>query len=113
MDIDVSAYKRQVKGPGQFEGEPPETAYFYDQWLNGDGESYSPDMGDDDDDEGDDYGDTPEATLFQISAEESEAFDLEVGDWFILWEDGQGFVYGNSYESRTEAEESFDEWLGV
>jgi len=104
-EIDVAKFKRRVKGPGKFEGEKPATAYFYDLWLDGDGEAYFPYADEDLDDE-------PEATLFQIDADEADAFGLEVGHWYIIWEDGTGFAYGFCFETREEAEEKFDDWLG-
>jgi hypothetical protein len=82
MPIDIKQY--QSPGPGKFEGEPPETAYFYDQWANGDGEDHCPTATDNE--TGTMY------TVFKVDAEESEAFDLPVGAYVVLWEDPQGFV---------------------
>jgi hypothetical protein len=88
MSINVKSYREQVSHPGKFEAEPPETPYYYEQAMNGDGESYYADA------ETQEDGDIESATeysLFTVNAEEAEAFDLPIGHWVALWEDSQGF----------------------
>lgn len=99
MSINVEKYIST--GPGKFEGEPPETAYYYEQWLNGDGDAIFPLASDDLDNP--DMG--PEYTIFQVDANESEAFNLGCGSYVVLWEDSQGFVMLHSgFESHYDAE---------
>jgi hypothetical protein len=107
MTIDASEYVAH-KSPGKFEGESPATEYFYEQMLNGDGEAIFP-YGEDDIDSDAGYC----ATLFQVSAEEADAFGLECGSWFLLREDSQGFAIGTEHETRDEAEHRFNEWAGA
>ena len=108
--IDASKYTAH-KSLGKFEGESPATEYFYEQMCEGDGETIY--AGGDDDGEGG-YS----AELFQVSAEEADAFDkinvhLPHGHWFLLREDSQGFAIGSVHATREEAEQRFNEWAGV
>lgn len=80
--IDKSKY--ESRGPGKFESEPPETTYYYEQWLNGDGDAIFPTA--------DDFDSGIEYSIFCVNAEESDAFDLGCGSYVVLWEDSQGFV---------------------
>ena len=89
--------------PGKFEGEQPETEYFYDLMLEGDGETLFPDI------DGDICANSAE--VFHINADEAEAFNLPIGHYFLLREDSQGFVYGSIHASRTEAEAKFQSWI--
>jgi hypothetical protein len=104
--INTSKYTKHLS-PGKFEGESPATEYFYEQMLNGDGETLWIETG-----ESDDF-DSPCADLFHINADESEAFNLPIGFWFMLRYDSQGFVYGSSHASREEVEKAFHSWLGL
>ena len=98
--IDPTHY--DTSGPGKFEAEPPETKYFYEQMLNGDGEElYHPDN--------EDYM----ATVFHITSEESDAFGLADSRIFMLREDTQGFVYGTTHPNLEHAERTFHKWLGI
>jgi hypothetical protein len=65
-----------IRSLGQFEGEHIMTLYFYDAYMNGDGEQY----GDDND------------LKFNISDDEAEAFDIAKGAQVILCFSEQGFV---------------------
>jgi hypothetical protein len=109
--IDVSKYTAH-KHPGKFEGESPETEYFYEQMLDSSGGEtmYAPQT--DDEMEGDYDDQTPCAEVFQIDADESDAFDLPIGHWFLLCTDSQGFVYGSVHPTREAAERAFNEWAG-
>ena len=78
--IDLNMWKECVKGPGKFEGEGPETAYFYDCWLNGEGE---------------DHG---RVTVFVTTEEESATFGL-TEMYFGIEEDDRGFIYGSELTS--------------
>jgi hypothetical protein len=104
--IDVSKYTQHTQ-PGKFEGESAATEYFHEQMLNGDGEYYFPDETDDG------MNDAPSCSVFQIDVEESEAFDLTLGYWFLLWEDSQGFAYGKAFATREQAESHFRIWAGI
>jgi hypothetical protein len=110
--IDVSKY--QNGGPGKFEGEPPQTGYYWEQMLNGDGETIYAYGGDDDQTEAD-FADTDEACadLFQVDAEESEAFGLPIGSWQMLWSDSLGFAYSQNFPTREAAEDEFNSWYGA
>lgn len=111
--IDASKYTAH-KSPGKFEGESPATEYFYEQMLNGDGERLYVYGGDDDQTEAD-RADTEEASaeLFQVNAEEAEAFGLTCGHWFLLLEDSQGFVCGSEHATRAQAEQRLRDWFGA
>jgi hypothetical protein len=98
--IDASKYTAH-KSPGKFEGETAASEYFYEQMLNGDGEElYS-------DDEG-----GAVASVFRIDADESEAFGLPIGGYFLLREDSQGFVMGSTHATQEAAEGAFRRWCG-
>ena len=107
--IDVEKYREQVKGPGKFEGEPPETAYFWDQMLNGEGDDCSRYVQTD-------YNDDPifddeplfSGDCFMVDSDEADAFDLEVGSYVVLWTDSQGFTM---LKSGLESRESVDTWI--
>lgn len=103
--IDANKYTAH-KSPGKFEGESPASEYFYEQMCEGDGETIY--AGGDDDGEGGYCAD-----LFQVDADEADAFGLTVGHWFLLCEDSQGFAIGSVHESREAAEKRFNEWAGV
>jgi hypothetical protein len=93
--IDPTKYTRH-QHPGKFEGESAATEYFYEQMLNGDGETLERGYPN-----GEDDFDVVEIdTIFQITAEEAEAFDLSVGAHFVITEDSQGFVYGSQQEVK-------------
>lgn len=109
--IDASKYTAHTR-PGKFEGEMAATEYFYEQMCNGDGETvYAPSEDSDDIDDGADGW--PCGELFRIDADESEAFGLPIGAWFLLREDSQGFAYGTHHETRELAEQYFRHWLGL
>jgi hypothetical protein len=68
--IDASKYDRN-KHPGKFEGESPATEYFYEQMMNGDGETIYADYETNEYDEKEyNEEDGPHAELFHINAEE-------------------------------------------
>ncbi len=98
MTIDTSKYTAHNR-PGKFEGEGPETEYFYECMLDGDGEDLQSEES------------LVLAALFQISAEEATAFALFCGDWFLLREDENGFVYGSTHKTREAAEARFAGWV--
>ena len=64
--------------------------------LNGDGETIFADAED------------ISAELFHINADEAEAFGLNIGEVFLLWEDSQGFVYGLTFPTQGEAVAAFN-----
>jgi hypothetical protein len=91
--IDTTKYTAH-QHPGKFEGETAATEYFYEQVLEGNGETLERGYPN-----GEDDFDVEEVdTVFQITAEEAEAFGLSVGAYFVITEDSQGFVYGNQRE---------------
>jgi hypothetical protein len=103
--IDITKYTAN-QHPGKFEGEPPETEYFWEQIFNGDGvEIYA---GSENDEEDEEY-----AIVFDVNAEEAEAFNLPIGSTFMIREDSQGFVYGSVHDSLEQAEAKFRSWLGL
>jgi hypothetical protein len=65
-----------IKDLGKFEGEHVMTLYFYQAFMNGDGDQY----GDDND------------LKFDVSDDEAEAFDISKGSQVILQFSEQGFV---------------------
>jgi hypothetical protein len=94
--IDPTQY--DTSGPGKFEAEPPETRYFYERMLKGEGEDlYDPALREDE---------TP-AVTFRITPEESDAFGLADDRIFMLREDSMGFIYGSSHPNITHAEVTF------
>ena len=108
--IDITKYTAH-QHPGKFEGETAATEYFWEQMMNGDGETlYSGnfDLAADEDLESE-Y----EATIFTVQGDEPEAFGLNHGDIFMIREDSQGFVYGSVHASRAQAEAKFRNWLGL
>jgi len=103
--IDVSRYVERVSGPGKFEGERAATAYFYDAMLSGDGESLCF--------VGEDFEYMYSATLFNVTAEEAEAFGLAPNSVYMIYEDDYGFVYGWACTNAEEAAADFARWLGI
>lgn len=93
MNIDTSKYTAHTS-PGKFEGEAPETEYFYELSLDGDGETiYS------------DSEDTATVSLFHIYADAADAFNLPLGHYLLLWEDSQGFCHSTILPTRSAAEQ--------
>jgi len=78
----IASYRDSCSCPGKFEGEQPETVYYYSAMLNGDGEA----LEDLDEDAG--------VMSFTISPEEAAAFSIPEGGRFLLWESNEGFAYG-------------------
>ena len=96
MQIDIEKYRADVSRPGKFEGEQPYAPYFYDAMGNGESHFVG---GDPETGEGAD-----EYELFQVDAEDSEAFDLPIGAYVVTFEDSQGFFYAHLVEgSRDDA----------
>lgn len=81
MTIDINSLAEQVRGPGKFEGQPPEAAHFYNVSMDGDGE-FLAGMEDD----------NHSAIKFTVDAEEAGAFGLVIGTDVVLVEDNCGFV---------------------
>lgn len=84
-----------VTSPGKFEGESIATLYYYDCFLNGDG------------------------TVFDVSQEESEAFDIDK-KFVYLHESNDGFVSLEFYDFQEDAEkreseefENIEDWDGI
>ena len=85
------------KSHGKFEGEPSgATEYFWEQMLEGDGETIFHETED------------VSAEIFHITEDEAEVFDLNIGECFLLWEDSQGFVYGLTYPTQEAAIAAFN-----
>jgi hypothetical protein len=103
--IDPTKYTAH-QHPGKFECQHPATEYFWEQLMNGDGETIFGSV---------EYEDEQAQTahIFHINAEESEAFDLPISHWYMIAEDSQGFVVGSVHETREQAEQSFRKWLGL
>lgn len=106
--IDTTKYTRHLS-PGKFEGESPATEYYWEQMMDGDGETICSSEVFEPDEEHDDVM----AELFRIDSEESEAFDLPIGHWFLLREDSQGFILGSVHATREAAEQRFRAWIGL
>ena len=89
MGIDVAHYEQMVKDLmfGRLEGEPPETAYYWEAYMNGDGEwlEFNDDA-------------TP-YSVFDVSFEEAMAFDIGA-PYFIMWVSESGFVYGVPFSQQ-------------
>ena len=98
--IDASKYTAH-KHPGKFEGQTAATEYYWEQMLEGDGETLYPDYPEED------Y-DCPIATVFHVNAEEAAVFGLTIGATFMICDDSQGFVCGSEHKSRDEAEASLE-----
>lgn len=82
--IDVEKYRGIVKDstPGKLEGERPETAYFYEAMLEGDGNFIA-------------IGDG--LTYFEVNENEKKAFNLYC-PYFAIEIFSNGFVYGYQIE---------------
>lgn len=104
--IDKAKYDGMVKGPGKFEGERGETAYYYEAMMHGDGEIIS-------------FGEGEIYTVFEISEEEKNVFDLHTDieknpiDYFSIFTSEQGFVYGrpmskSMYDELVSESEKFN-----
>ncbi len=89
MSIDIKKYRQEVSRPGKFEGEQPYAPYYYDAMGNGEVHY----VGGDEDGEG-----ATEYEVFQVDADESEAFDLPLHAYVVTWEDSQGFFYAKVFE---------------
>ena len=75
-------YEAMVKGPGKFEGEPPWTPYFYDAYLNGDGELSG-------------CEEWNWVSSFDITDEDRAIFpELETHSRFSFYETTEGFIIG-------------------
>lgn len=84
-----AAQEHNPRHPGKFQGEPPETVYYY--YLMMDGESDYAGIGWD---------------AFRVTPEEAQTFDIK-GPFFAIEETDQGFVYGGDGFS----EERILRWL--
>lgn len=93
--IDVAHWTEQTEGLGKFQGEGPETAYFYASSCDGDGELL-------DLNEHESSG----SELFETTAEEREAFgaDPEHTYFLLVW-NSHGFVSGEWLTSEGAAAE--------
>ena len=110
MTIDVKKYEKLTEGPGRFEGEKPETAYYWEQVMEfGDGEPIYVSYEDEGDPDEDFHGITFD--LFEVDADESEAFDLGIGDYLLLWTDSQGFIMTHTFDTRGEAEDWAEKYV--
>ena len=113
MNIDTTKYTAH-QSPGKFEGEIAATEYFYEQMLNGDGETIFAEIPIADGPDDFIYDeDAPQAEIFHVNADEAEAFDLPIGSVFMIREDSQGFVYGSMHPTHEKAEAKFNSWLGL
>lgn len=99
--IDKDYYDSRVSHPGKFEGEDPATPYFYDQALNGDGETL--------DWQSDGIGNAADLFCF-VDSDEAEAFGLEIGSAFVIVEMSDGFVIGKSFDNEDAARDWYAEW---
>jgi hypothetical protein len=77
-DYMAAALGHDPRQPGRFEGEPPETVYFWEAVLNGDGDGLD------------------DSTVFRVNALEAYAFELARGDYYVVRERSDGFVVGES-----------------
>ena len=80
--INKKRYEKMVADstPGRFEGENPETAYFYEAMLDGDGELFK-------------FKDSETFTVFKLSDEEKEIFEI-AHDYFAIYISDSGFIHG-------------------
>jgi hypothetical protein len=111
MNIDSSKYTAH-KHPGKFECTAPWVEYFYERMMEGDGELLCAYPECDTEQEAEQAEAHTTADLFQVNAEESEAFGLDIGSWVWIAEDSQGFAIGHNGCCRKDAEKSFTDWAG-
>jgi hypothetical protein len=79
--------------PGKFEGEPWFTPWYYEQVMNGNGETLSVP-----------YADEADGDLLEVNSEERAAFDLEPDTVaIVLWYNSAGFVSLQELDQRTFA----------
>ena len=104
--IDTAKYTAHKK-PGKFEGETSATEYFWELAMDGEAETWSPDM--------DENGEGTLFDLFTVNADEAETWpdEFNIGDTVIVWECPQGFVTLCAYGTREAAEWHVKSWLGV
>jgi hypothetical protein len=80
-------YSSITSGPGKFECEPNYTPYYWEGVLEGDGEDHV-------------FADDDIVTTFCVDAYESEAFELPIHSWVMVWETDQGFVQSRWFRER-------------
>ena len=104
--IDTAKYTAH-KNPGKFEGETSATEYFWELVMNGDGETWSPNMNDSI------Y--SRRVDVFTVDADEAETWpnEFKIGDTVIIWECPQGFVTLCAYGTRDAAERHVKSWMGI
>jgi hypothetical protein len=93
--IDVQKYIDIVSHPGEFEGEEPWVPYYWDAVLDGDAyETYYVS----DDEDGAAYD------VLEVEPDEKEAFaDWGLGDWVVLYDNGDGFTYAMTFSTYEQA----------
>lgn len=81
MNYTREQYQEMVSRPGKFEGEPEWTPYFWECWLNGDGEAF------------DDNG--MYITRLEITNADRDLFPSipQQAAYVEIWEQDNGFVY--------------------
>jgi hypothetical protein len=90
--------RKRYRGSSKFSGEPDATLYYYEAYMNGDGEPRGV--------EGEFY------TVHSVDAAEREVLDLPKGTTvYVLYEDSQGFVSGEAMNEKQYAR--FDEQIGI
>ncbi len=82
-------YEERVKGPGKFENEPALTPYYYEAWLNGEGENHD--------------SNGTMVNTFEISESDRGMFpELVHYSHVAIWEDDSGFVYARTLPYKNE-----------
>ena len=77
--INLRKYQEMVSRPGKFEGESPETAYYYDIGLDGSAD-YT-------------FFQDQSISVFEVTPEEKDVFNI-LTPYYAIEESDQGFVYG-------------------
>lgn len=101
--INLERYERMVLEHSSLQGEKPFTAFYWEEYLTGGGEEIWPEHGDE-------YSDS--WTIFEVTFDEAEAFDLCHGDTVAVWSDAQGFQYGRAFASRELAQMACNDYYG-
>jgi hypothetical protein len=101
----------RISDLGKFEGCLTYVPYFYDLMLEGQGEDWSPEWENHEDE--DEFYPTYMFSFFTVDAEDEERFEVGIGRTVMIWEDSQGFAYGLDFATREEAEAHARNWLGL
>lgn len=106
--INVARYARMVEEHSALAGEAPYAAYYWEQYLNGDGEELWPADATDENGGFDDSW-----TIFEVNYDEAIAFDIPHGAIAAIWSDSQGFQYGRLFPDAHTVQAACNDYYGL